>query len=382
MNILINTTIMFVGGGVQLADSIVRLMVKNKSHHFLLVYPNTMTATAEAINSEDNVEIFHYEMPKYYLGLISGRNKTLDSLVKDRRIDVVFTVMGPSRWRPRVPHLVGFARCQAVIPESPFWGMISKEERIQTKLKNLFLINDFRKSSKAFWTENDFISSRLYNKLHKRAIVYTVTSTYNQVYDNKAEWDYSVQFPPFDGVSFLTIAANYPHKNLRIIPKVIEYLTEKHPDMNYRVVMTLNGNEFGVLSEDVKKHIVFVGPVTINQCPYMYEQSYVMLLPSLLECFSACYAEAMRMGRAILVPGLGFAKGLCDDAALYYEPTDVSSLGEAMYLLYTDRGVYNDLVKNGKRRLKDFNSAYARADRLLEIIEGLPNLYEDHRVVS
>ena len=379
MNILINTTITFVGGGVQLADSIVRQFVNNKQHHFLLVYPKTMEKTADAIKYEKNVELFLYEMPKYYLGLITGHNPVLDSLVKENKIDVVFSVMGPSRWKPQVPHLVGFARCQAVIPESPYWRMLSAKERIKTQIQNIFIINDFRKTSKAFWTENEFISSRLRVKLDKNAKVFTVTSTYNQVYDNRDDWDNSVQFPAFDGMTLLTIAANYPHKNLRIIPQVIEYLNSTHPDMQYRFVMTLKGDEFGELNKDIKKHIHFIGFVTINQCPYMYEQSDVMFLPSLLECFSACYAEAMRMQRVLLVPKIGFAEGLCGQAAMYYEPTDVRSLGEAIYKLYCDKELCRLLVENGSQKLKEFNNYQSRAEKLLKIVEQLPTLYKESK---
>jgi glycosyltransferase involved in cell wall biosynthesis len=334
-----------------------------------------MERTAEALKNETNVELYPYEMPKFYLGLITGRNRELDKLVDEKRIEAVYTVMGPSRWKPKVPHLVGFARCQAVIPESPYWKILSFRQRLFTQIQNIFLKNDFRKTSRVFWTENEFISSRVREFLPKEAKVFTVTSNYNQVYDHKEEWDKSIQYPPFDGMTFLTIAANYPHKNLKIIPEVIEYLQSAHPDMKYRFVMTLKGNEFGKLSESVKRHIHFVGFVTINQCPYMYEQSDVMFMPSLLECFSACYAEAMRMGKAILVPRLGFAEGLCKKAALYYDPIDVKSLGETMYQLYADEKLYNQLVKNGYEQIKSFETYETRAAKLLSIVENLPEMY-------
>lgn len=367
---------MFVGGGVQLADSIVRQMVQNKQHHFILVYPPTMNRTAEAIKDERNVELYPYEMPKFYMGLITGHNKEMDRLVEDRYVDAVFSVMGPSRWKPKVPHLLGFARCQAVIPESPYWDMMTSKERITTKVMNFFLKRDFSKTSKILWTENEFISSRVQEFLPKDSKVYTVTSNYNQVYDNPNEWDKSVKYPDFEGMTFLTIAANYPHKNLKIIPEVIKYLSVKHPDMKYRFIMTLKGNEFGELSDDQKSHIHFVSGVTINKCPYMYEQSDVMFLPSLLECFSACYAEAMRMKKVILVPKLGFAEGLCKDAALYYEAMSVECLGEAMYKLYTDKDLCQNLIDNGREQIKDFDTYETRASKLLKIIEQLPELYK------
>lgn len=376
MNILINTTIMSVGGGIQLADSIVRQFVKNKQHQFVLVYPKTMEYTAEAVRGENNVELFPYEMPKYYLGLLTGHNQTLDHLVKQKKIDVVFSVMGPSRWKPDVPHLVGFARCQAVIPESPYWNMISIKERLFIRIQNIMLMHNFRSTSRYFWTENEFISSRVRESLSSNAVVYTVTSNYNQVYDQPEAWDRSIIFPLFKGMTVLTIAANYPHKNLRIIPLVIEYLVKKYPKMKFRFVMTVKYDELGELSDIAKEHIYFVGSVTINQCPYMYEQCDVMFLPSLLECFSACYAEAMRMEKVILVPKIGFAEGLCKNAALYYTPTSIENLGEAIYKLYTHPKLCEELVANGKKQIKNFETYKTRAEKLLNLIEHLPELYK------
>lgn len=376
MKILINTTIMFVGGGIQLADSIVRLMVQNKLHQFILVYPPTMKRTAEALKGMDNVELYPYEMPKFYIGLISGHNTEMDKLVEEKHVDAVFTVMGPSRWKPKVPHLLGFARCQAVIPESPYWSMLNLKDRFVTKVMNYFIKRDFSKTSKVLWTENEFISSRVQAFLPKEAKVFTVTSNYNQVYDNPSEWDKSIVFPEFDGMTFLTIAANYPHKNLKIIPKVIEYLGRVHPDMKYRFILTLNGDEFGEISNEVKNHIHCIGFVSINQCPYMYEQSDVMFMPSLLECFSACYAEAMRMKKVILVPRLGFVEGLCKEAAQYYDAVNVESLGEAMYKLYTDKDLCKKLIANGREQIKNFDTYETRASKLLKIVEQLPELYK------
>lgn len=38
-------------------------------------------------------------------------------------------------------------------------------------------------------------------------------------------------------------------------------------------------------------------------------------MPSLLECFTATYPEAMRMERPIVTTDLAFAQGLCGEAA-------------------------------------------------------------------
>ena len=371
MNIIINTGGASIGGGLQLADSIIREMVKNENHHYIIVHHGQLPLTIDAMKSYSNVECFFYLMPKFPFGIITGRNKILDKLVEDKNIDVVFTIMGLSKWKPRVPHLEGFARCKTVIPESPYWEKYKRSQLVKLNIINKAINFAFRISSDAFWTESDFISDRVRQFLPKKAKVYTVSGYYNQVYDNPDEWENSIDFPPFDGITLLTIAANYPHKNLKIIPPLIHYMDKNHPDIKIRVVLTLKEEELEGVDDLVKQHVVFLGGVKITQCPHMYEQSDIMFLPSLLECFSACYPEAMRMRKPILVPNLGFATLTCKDAAQYFDPNSIESLGEALYELCTKPELREKLVANGERQLHTFNNYQQRAKKLLEILESL-----------
>ena len=55
------------------------------------------------------------------------------------------------------------------------------------------------------------------------------------------------------------------------------------------------------------ERIEYLGKININQCPHLYVQSDAVFLPTLLECFSASYAEAMLMKKPIITSDLGFA---------------------------------------------------------------------------
>ena len=376
MNILINTEILVQGGSVQVGDSIIREFAKNTNHHYVLVYPRSMERTAKDMEVYKHFTLLPYEMPKNVLNTLLSRDSFLDSVVEKYHIDVVFTVMGPARWKPKVPHLVGFARCQMVIPESPYWGMVSMKKRLTYAIQHKILRYSFRSCSKTLWTENEFISQRV-REMIPESKVYTVTSNYNQVYDQLEKWDKSLTLPAFSGLTLLTIAANYPHKNLRIIPPVLRYLKQYHPDVDIRVVLTIKQEELEGYGEDIKDNVVFLGPVTINQCPWLYEQSDVMFMPSLLECFSACYAEGMKMKKSLLVPDLGFAKGLCGEAVCYYEPVSVQSCAESICKLATNKEYCSELVKKGEEQIKEFNTYEERASKLLGIIEQLPSIYNN-----
>ncbi len=49
-------------------------------------------------------------------------------------------------------------------------------------------------------------------------------------------------------------------------------------------------------------------------------------MPTLLECFSASYLEAMYMKKIIFTSDLPFAHTVCKDAAFYFAPHDVENI--------------------------------------------------------
>ena len=74
----------------------------------------------------------------------------------------------------------------------------------------------------------------------------------------------------------------------------------------------------------------------ITECPSLYEQADVMFQPTLLECFSATYPEAMKMQRPIVTTDIEFAHGLCGPAAHYYSPLSAEDAARAEGFVGTD----------------------------------------------
>ena len=309
-------------------------------------------------------------MPWSILTAVTGRDRVLDDTVSKYNIDSVLTVFGPSRWRPKVKHLCGFARSQITIPESPYWKEIRGVAKIRANISKTIIKILFRLSANNFFTENPFITERV-KQIYPQKTIYTVTNNYNQIFDNPNEWDRSIKLPEYDGLTLLTVSANYPHKNLKIIREVIKYFEEKCPNFNYRFVLTLSENQFPLRTESERNHVFLIGSVSIDKVPFLYEQSDVMFLPTLLECFSASYAEAMKMSKPILTTNLGFAKSLCGNAACYYSAVDAIELAEKISLLASNTDYCNELIAAGKLQLQKFDTAEQRAERLIRILKDL-----------
>lgn len=364
MKLLANCSNLKNGGGLQVADSICRQLPRFKNHFFYVVLSSHLKGTMNALKDIPNLECIIYDLKDDWRSLLLGRNKFLDEIVNKYEIDAVLTVFGPSRWRPKVPHLCGFARAQLLL-KNP---LIKKQS-----LRELFTYSiwrwGFRRSSDTFYTENAYISEMLPKMIHG-AKVYTVSNYYNQVFDHPEEWQRQVKLPTFDGVTMLTVSSTASHKNLGIMVPVAEYLEHCYPSFQFRFVLTCKEAPFDI-PNGLSKHFIFIGKVDIAECPNLYEQADIMFMPTLMECFTATYPEAMRMEIPIVTTDLEFAHGLCGDAACYYKAIDPKAAAEALYKVATDEAYRLQLTANGKEQLTKFDNYEQRAEKLVGIMEEM-----------
>lgn len=369
MNILVNASNLRVGGGVQVADSFISQLGRFTQHKFYVVLPDVLWYLHERFKDVSNVECYNYNKKKSVFHVLTNRDRFLDTLVDKSHIDIVFTVFGPSVWTPRVKHICGFAMAHCIYPDSVYWDLLSSKERIKLKIRTAFITNNFGRTASVMVTENPDVTQRL-QKLFPRKKIYTVTNYYNQVYDIPHMCDKSITLPRYDGITLLTIAAPYPHKNMAVIPRVIRYLKEKYPSFKFRFAVTVDDTILPVEERD-KENILYLGKVNVDQCPYLYEQSDYMFLPTLLECFSASYPEAMRMDCPILTSDLPFARGLCGDAAEYFNPMSIEDIAEKIYALSKDQEKQKTLIENGRNKLKEYDNYNERGEKYIKLIEQI-----------
>lgn len=368
MRILVNASNLKKGGGLQVADSVCGCLNRFPGHWFVVVASRGLEGTARRIEGYPNVKVFRYDLPKTVGRVLTGRDGFLDGLVRKEGIDAVLTIFGPSLWRPRVLHVSGFARAQCLLLDSPYYKRMKRRDFVKANSQQKVWMSAFRRCADVYFTENEFISERLRKVLHGKS-VYTVTNYYNQVFDEKDRWSREISLPPFEGMTLLTISANYPHKNLPIIVPTIHYLRERYPRFRFRFVLTITREQLGVEDEEAEKDIVFLGGVPLTECPNLYEQCDIVFSPTLLECFSAVYPEAMRMGKPIITTDLGFSHSLCGEAALYYDALSPEAFGKAIYRLACDKDLRDDLIRKGETQLKHYDNYEERARKLIGIVE-------------
>lgn len=369
MKILVNTATVFKGGSVQVARSFLEEARGLRGYEFHVVVGPSLVPIVESIPFPSNF-VFHRidsRPAEKLLGPILG-SSFHRAVEREVRPNAVFTTSGPAYWRPTAPHLVGYNLPHFVYPESPYWSTVPLSARLRWKLKGMAVRHLLKHEGDAFVVQTDDVNQRLRVFLNHDE-VYTVSNTCGGHYlrDSPAP----NRLPERSGGEFrlLTLSAWYPHKHLNVIPDVIEALPPQVTE-RIRFVLTLPKADYErEFTSRVRDRIVNVGPVRMEDGPALYRECDALFLPTLLECFSASYVEAMAMNRPILTSDLDFARSICKSAAVYFDPMDPASIANAICSVAESDTLRHDLVRQGEEELAKFDSARTRAEKFIRICE-------------
>ena len=367
MKILINTASTFKGGGLQVATSFIEDCKEHPENEYHIILGFML---AKSINKDQFPgNFFFYEINyRPATKVFSFRShdsffKKLEAAVKP---DVVFTTTGPAYWRPKAPHVVGYNLPHHVYPESPYLKQVNLYRKIRWKAKKIIAKYFFKRDADLIVVQTEDVNKRLRKLLGKENVI-TVSNTYN-TYFNNPEINASLLPEKLTGeYRMLTLSAWYAHKNLGIIPKVIDCFPEKERD-RVKFILTLPAGIYEAeIPANYRKHIINVGPVKIAAAPSLYKECDAMFLPTLLECFSASYAEAMVMNKPIITSDMGFAKTVCEDAAIYFDPVNPADIAAKILLVMNDATLQAELVEKGEHRLNYFGTSAQRTKEYLDI---------------
>ncbi|MFM2360456.1 MAG: hypothetical protein RLY16_2449 [Bacteroidota bacterium] len=367
MKLLINTASTFKGGGLQVANSFIEDCKQHAEHEYHIVLGFVL---AKAIKQEEYPNNFHFYTipyrPATRVFSFKSHDKFFRDLEKKIRPDVVFTTTGPAYWRPRAPHVIGYNLPHHVYPESPYLQHISLYRRARWKIKKLLAWYFFKHDADCYVVQTDDVNQRL-RKFLGRENVITVSNTYNPFFNHPETFPNRLPEKQPGEFRLLSISAWYPHKNLDIIPKIIDCLSEaeKAP---IRFVLTLPDEIFRQeIPQQYHALIYNVGSVKLKEAPSLYKECDAMFLPTLLECFSASYAEAMIMEKPIITSDMGFAHTVCDRAAVYFDPINPAEIAQKIVQLVHDYELQQKLIQLGKERISYFGTSAQRTEEYLNI---------------
>lgn len=368
MKILINTASTLKGGGIQVATAFLNDCRFLPQHEYHVVLG---AALEKLLNTKDYPgNFFFYPItyrPATRVFSLQSHDGFFKQLEQQVNPDVVFTTTGPAYWRPVAPHLVGYNLPHHVYPESPFFKKISLYRQARWKLKKRIARHFFKRDADAYVVQTDDVNKRL-RKLLKTEKVYTVSNTYSNFFNDPEIFPPKLPVKQPGEFRLLMLSAWYLHKNFDIIPKVVDALPQ---EMKARIkfILTLPQEYFKkeIPANYHNNAVINIGPVKVQEAPSLYNECDAMFLPALLECFSASYAEAMAMKKPILTSAMGFAKTVCGDAAVYFDPVDEKDIAGKIINLVNDKHLQDKLINKGRERMKYFGPSLQRTEEYLKI---------------
>ena len=351
---------MFSGGSLAVASSVYEAACEDEKYHYTFVVSSNVFDVLPKRKSSVSIYVLDAVGLKSVLNLY--RFKQIE---KEADPDLVFTLFGPTMWKPNTLHLVGFAWPHLVYGESPYFKNLSLKQRITSTLKIVTKRTLLKANSDYIVTESADVGRRLASKLgFENHRIFTVHNSVHQIFSQKNKWIY-LDYSQSNRYMILMVSAYYPHKNFQLIPRILEELNRSDVD----IVTTIPQSKYDQLNTTGDKRWRNLGPVAIEELPGLYEQAESVLHTSLLECFSVSYLEAMYMKKAIVVPDLPFARYVCGDAGLYYRAND--PISAATQIIYSIEKCDKQRLEIGKRRVDEYGLGQRRFREYTQIIKEL-----------
>ncbi len=376
MKIIINTSNLYVGGGLQVALSFLNELKEMEQKHEYSVF------LSQAVNKQIDrngfpSNFFFYLIEKSPASLKTRKNilTIMNGLKAEIKPDIVFSVFGPAYWRPRSHHLVGFADGWVYNPDSVAYDRLSFFRRIKMRLAIKYKLHYLHRDADFYVLETDDAANKLSTIMKKnKSYFFVVGNTFSNVFSDtqylSEKNKYYIKLPvkTDDEFRLLYVAHNHPSKNLGIINKAIKYLQ----NYNIKFIVTIEEQSYSeIFDVDSRDKVINVGPVPQYSCPSLYNQTDAVISTSLLETFSAAYPESMKLKKPLLSSDFSFARDICGDSALYFDALDPKDTSEKIIMLMNDKILQNNLVEKGKKRVKEFETARSRAEKYITLCEKL-----------
>lgn len=372
MKILVNTSNLVVGGGVQKAVQFVRALATwGQDHTWHVILSPQVAAGLGRLPDVPHatIETTGISPARPIAGRLTKRRLAL--VERAFAPDVVFSVSGPVYHRFAAPHAMGFAVGWLTHPSSLAWQALpSRYRRFLFRLRLSWYAMWVRQAD-GWILQTHTAAQGMTQRLDAApSQLHVVPNCCSDFYFDAAR-EGAAPHPALaarpQGEHRLLVFTSYkPHKNLEIIPAVAAELRRLDPATLVRFVFTLPDRwpwhrlQAKAAHLGVADLLVNVGPVPAYAGPGLYAGCSALFMPTVLETFSAAYPEAMCMQRPIITSDLDFARDICADAAAYFDPTAPRVAADAVLSVLEDPARAAELVARGRERLPCFGTGEER----------------------
>ncbi len=363
MRILINASNITKGGGIQVATSLVHYFNSCIEHEFYFFLSTEIKQElANTSFSSNKIKVLpsikSYKIINYFKIYFQLRRIESEFLP-----DVALTIFGPTLWKPKCRHLVGFAIPHYIYRDIDYYFQeLSFIQNVKLRMLEFFHIAMFKSTADLLYTETHDATFRLERLLRTKHVV-TINNALNE---KLLDYNKTPIFPAGGVIKILIVSAHYPHKNLEILKRVKSFLDEKELNVEFHFTI----GDYCWFAQG-QAGMINHGFVRLHDLGVLYSNCHALLLPTLLECFTASYLEASFYSLPILTSDLPFAHTVCEDSAFYFNPMSVESIANSILYLFSDEKIYVEYSRKSSGILKKFPTAKERALKTLKALESI-----------
>ncbi len=346
-------------------------------HQFLAVVPEG--CGYEKVALHDNCRLcFVPVRPINDLWRLYFDNVSLVKICKEFKSDLLFTMCNNGPLRIHCDHIVMLRR-----PQFAYGYDDLSEANVGVSFKLKFLRWYFQKSlthAKALVVQTDTMKNRVKNEYAINCPVHVVGKAVSQTIRTSDELDKKSRQQAMMSNNktkwkLLYLTKYYPHKNIEGACDAINLARKKGEDVC--LFLTLNPKESNAckkLIDEIENNrygngVKNLGTVDLADIPSIYNHCDAVFIPTLLESYSATFLEAMAYKKPLLTSDRAFAREICGNAAIYFEPLSVTSMLDAIQKLTSDGSLVQDVVSNAKTQYKTLSTTWNEiAEAYLDVL--------------
>ena len=361
MRALLDCAHLHTGGAIQVGLAILENAARTPSHEWHAVLSGRIAEQAPASLDRSFASVVRLPVRNRSWTKYAQIVRHLPALERAIRPEVVFTVFGPAKWRAQAPHLVGFAIPHLLYPETNvhLWrsGARARLARASLALR-LRWVRRTLHNADYLVVETETVRRRI-DELHgfPASRIFVVRNSYSPLFvDALTRAGSGRKDRPF---TVFVPSAYYLHKNLEIVPRVARELTAlTRAPFEFLLTLPSGTPEWQAIEADAVRCGVADRVRTLNAVPHRelaqrYRESDAVFLPTLLECSTAVYPESFAAGVPLATSAIDFAKELCVDAAVYFDPLSPADAARALARLMANPELRTQLMENGRRVLRE-----------------------------
>jgi len=184
MKIIVNTSVLVKGGGIQVAKSIIEELKDNPENQYFIFLSSFVEEELKGIQFDKNFKFYTFPISPSKISKRKEIIKRFFELEEEIRPDLVYTIFGPSYWRPKSIHICGFADGWCYNPKTVAFYKLTFLERIKKKLlikyKNFYI----QKTTDHLVVETNVAKENIVKFLnYPHSNVHVIGNTSSAVYD-------------------------------------------------------------------------------------------------------------------------------------------------------------------------------------------------------